>query len=156
MRTDFGTRRIKITRSREPKSTCSKDSFFHHMLLVSGALLQLSTINVFAVLDTLEILTRNWTLLNFHQVSVFKPLGMVSLSSLEDSQLVRWEIPMLFQTLLYLIKNPLLLFQMQVTPASWCARPFAHIWVASQCHILVLTRVGYACVMDQSMINSVE
>merc|ERR1739838_1188089 len=45
---------------------------------------------------------------------------------------------------------------MPVTPAFWCALPFAPIWVAFQYHISVLTKDGYAFAMVPFTINSEE
>ena len=156
MRTDFGTRRIGITKSREPKCTCSRDSFFHHMPSVSSASFQLSTIRLSLILDTLEIHTRKWTSLNFHQVRFFKPLGTVSLSSSEDSQFLKSRTPTPFQTLHCSIKNLWLLCPMQETQAYWYAQLFAPIWDVFQCHILVPIKDGYVCATDPSTTNSVE
>lgn len=156
MKIDFGTRRIEITKSREPKSTCSKVLFFHLTFLVLKQSSLSSTTKWLPELDISEIPTRNSISLSCHQVRSSKPLGTVKSSSLEDLQYPRSENPTLFLQPPFLIKNPLPLFQMPVTPASWYAPPSAPTWVAFPYHISVLIRAGFAFVTDPSMTNSVE
>lgn len=143
-------------RSREHRCTCSKVLFFPLMSLVSRQSSLSSTTKWLPELDISEIPTRNSISPSCHQVRSSKPLGTVKSSSLEDLLFPKSGRPTLFQTPPFLIKNPLLLFQMPVTPASWYAPPSAPTWVAFPYHILVLTRAGSAFVTDPSMTNSVE
>jgi len=156
MKTDSGTRRTETTRSREPKCTCSKDSSSHLTFSVSRPSSPSSTTRWSLELDISEIHTRNLISPSSHRVNASKLLGTVKSSSLEDWLSLKLKIPMLSQRPPSLIKSRLLLFPTPVTPKSWCAQPFALIWVAFLFHILEPTRDGFACAMDQSMTSSEE
>ena len=155
MKTDFGMKRIEITKSREHKCTWSKDSYSQDISSVSKPSCLLSTVRWLPIPDMLGIRIRRLTSLSFHQVRLCKLLGMVNSFSSEDWQSLKSRTPTHYQRQLNLIKNLLLHFHQLVTPKYWCAQLFAHIWVASQSHILEPIKVGYACATDLYMINSV-
>ena len=156
MRTDCGMKRIRTTKSREPKFTCYKVSLLAAMFLESRLFWLWFTIRWSQEPDTSEILTRNSISLNSHLVKSCKPLGTENWFSLEDLPCQKSRKLTPFQQILSWISNPKPLSQMPVTPVCLCARPSVLTWVASPCPILVPTKVGSACAMVPCTISSEE
>jgi hypothetical protein len=155
-RTDCGTRRIRITKSREPKFTWSKGLLSAATYLESRLLWLPSIIKWSQGQDTSEIPTRSWISVSYPLVKSCRHLGTENLSSLED--LLTQKLKTLTHSLIIpsSIKHQSLPSQMLVTQASLCALPSALTWGAFQYPILEHTKDGFACAMVQCMINSEE
>ena len=150
---ESGMRRTATMKWEEHRCTCFKVSFSETTYLESRLSPLSSTSSWSQDADTLETLTKSWTLELCHPAKSSRLPGTerwFSLDALLRVKLVKQTPCQSPRSLTRKLEPP---FQMPETLVSSCAQPFALIWAAFQFLTWEHTRDGSASAMDQSTTN---
>jgi len=155
MKTEFGMKRIVITKLDVPKSICFKVSFLVTTCSVLRQLWQWFTTKWSLGLVTCVTHTKNLTFLNCHQARLPRLPGTARWFSFVVWPRAKLTSQTHCLTQLLLTRHLLLPSRQQATPQCFAALQFAPIWAASQCLISAPTRAGFVFATDLCTISLV-